>query len=286
LEWRSVAGRRFRQNLLVSKNPQCLPSLFALAAIALGDVSAYATEPPSQPQVQALSLTRCARMAASGVLRESAPVLCDRLRVVGIRYIDFEGRTRQGEIVVLDAVAENVKALFNTLYEKKFPLNKVAPMERYGGDDAASMADNNTSAFNARAVSGGSRWSLHAYGVAIDVNPRQNPYISFNTAGAAAVLPPSAQEVAFDRSTERVGAGRSEDVVELFAQHGFLRWGGDWKSPKDYQHFEVGTRAFAQRLAASTPAQAHRLFDDYTAAYRACMAQVAARAACVDKVMR
>jgi hypothetical protein len=234
-------------------------------------------------------------MEANGVLGDHAPVKCDRLRSVGFRYVDFHGQTHVGQIVVLDAVAQGAQAIFDALYERKFPLNKVVPMERYHGDDNASMSDNNTSAFNARPITGETEWSMHAYGVAIDVNPRQNPYISFGDDGVATVLPASAAKEAVNRLNYRPGKafrpGQAEDIVDIFASNGFLNWGGYWNFPVDYQHFEIGSRAFTNLLAGSSPADAQRIFERYVNAYAACMAEPptaphdAARAACVDKVM-
>jgi hypothetical protein len=237
---------------------------------------------------------QCSAMRTAGVLGSAAPLGCERLVRVSFRHVDFDGATRTGELVVMDALAPQVAAVFDALYRRRFPIARARPLENYRGDDLASMADNNTSAFNARPITGGSRWSLHAYGVAIDLNPLQNPYLSFDASGSAQVLPPAAAATSVNRSETRPGkparTGLAEAVVDLFAEHGFLGWGGDWNTPIDYQHFEPGSRRLVERMAGATPAEAHRLFEARVAAYNACIAQTAARpsrrAHCVEHVTR
>lgn len=145
---------------------------------------------PAAPALAALDQPACARLKASGVLREQAPVGCDRLTVVRFPYVDFSGARRDdGELMVLDAVAPEVSQLFRALYRRRFPLARARLIDHYGGDDEASMRDNNTSAFNQRAVSGGGPPSLHAYGLAIDINPVQNPFLQPGDSGAIRVSP-------------------------------------------------------------------------------------------------
>jgi hypothetical protein len=182
------------------------------------------------PSTSGLGQAACERMKARGVLAPQAPVSCEKLAIVRFSYVDFEGRTHDdGEIMVMAAVADFVKAIFDTLYTRRFPIARARLMDHYFGDDAASMKDNNTSAFNHRPVSGGKLPSLHAYGLAIDLNPVQNPYIQLQPDGTALFSPASGIKYA-NRSNQRPGkAGRSgmaEDVITLFANHGFLVWGG------------------------------------------------------------
>ncbi len=111
-----------------------------------------------------------------------------------------------------------------------------------------SMEDNNTSAFNCRATTGKpNEFSLHAYGVAIDINPLQNPYIGFSkeNIGEAFVLPKTATPY-----VNRIvhAPGSAESIVDIFAAHGFSEWGGHWVDRIDYQHFQV-PRAKAELLA-------------------------------------
>ena len=144
-------------------------------------------------------------------------------------------------------------------------------MNDYDGDDDASMADNNTSAFNVREITGGSTISLHAYGLAIDVNPVQNPFAK-RSGTTLNFSPPSGVENA-NRLNERPGKpnrpGMAEAVVDVFADHGFLIWGGYWDDPIDYQHFQV-SRKLAEKLAKLSPDEARRAFDRHVDRYRNC----------------
>ena len=231
------------------------------------------------------------------VMSSESPVPCDRLSEVSFRFVDFGGVTRKGSVVVLDAVARHVQAIFDELYSRRFPLSKAEPMQDYLSDDDASMEDDNTSGFNARLVAGGSDWSLHAFGAAIDLNPVQNPFVEFtNDARTLRVSPASSAKTYVNRLNRRPGKetrrGMAEEVVDVFADNGFLIWGGYWNFPIDYQHFEVGDRRFVERLVQVAPADAQALFEEQVDRYRSCMAsQVAkdheeARAACVSTASR
>lgn len=201
-------------------------------------------------------------MKAHHVLNEGAPVGCERLSVVSFSYLDFQGRNQDGKIVVLDAVAPRVLRIFQALKDRGFPLAKAKPMEAYDGDDNASMADDNSSSFNHRVVEGSSRLSLHAYGAAIDLNPVENPFLTFS--GANIAVAPPAGTAFVNRRPHRPGkadhAGMAEEVVALFAANGFSNWGGNWDDPIDYQHFDIG-RPLAEKLAALPPEKARSEFE-------------------------
>jgi len=225
------------------------------------------------PAMAALDQPACERLKASRVLRHPAPVGCDRLTVVRFPYVDFSGaRHDDGELMVLDTVAPEVSRLFHALHQRRFPLARARLIEHYGGDDEASMRDNNTSAFNQRAVTGGGPPSLHAYGLAIDINPVQNPFLQLGDAGAVRISPPAGAAY-LNRRAGRPGkpprAGMAEDVIGLFAAAGFTVWGGDWDTPLDYQHFQFN-RELAQRLAALPGRQARELYLQQIKAYRSC----------------
>jgi hypothetical protein len=206
----------------------------------------------------------CTDMKAHHVLGEDAPVGCDRLSVVTFDYVDFAGTEHwDGKIVVMDAVAPYVLRIFDALHERHFPIGKARPVNAYDGDDEASMADDNTSGFNDRAVAGSTRPSLHAYGVAIDINPVQNPFITRQ--GAVLTVHPAAGADHVNRTAHRPGkpdrVGAAEDVVGLFAENGFTEWGGNWDDPLDYQHFDIG-RPLAEALAKLPPPEARRRFEE------------------------
>jgi hypothetical protein len=116
-------------------------------------------------------------------------------------------------------------------------VRQVRLVDEFGGDDDRSMAPDNTSAFNCRRVTGSPRWSEHAYGRAVDINPLENPYVT----GAGAVLPPEgAAHTGRDPGT--LGLITADGpVVDAFAAIGW-HWGGDWSSGRDYQHFSATGR--------------------------------------------
>ena len=163
------------------------------------------------------------------------PVGLDRLRLVEVVHTDLDGRERWGHLVVHRDVADDVGAAFVTLRERGFPIARMEPIEHFRGDDDASMAANNTSAFNCRRVTSGTRFSEHAYGWAIDLNPVQNPYVRAGT-----VLPPAGRDYV-DRSRIRPGMLARPGAVEVFDALGW-GWGGDWRSLKDYQHVSLTGR--------------------------------------------
>ncbi len=129
--------------------------------------------------------------------------------------------------------ADALLGVFAQLRAIGFPIERMEPVDAFGGSDDASMAVNNTSAFNCRPVTGGTGWSRHAFGSAIDINPRQNPYVTSD----GQVLPPEGA-AHVERSPAQGRIIRGEGVVEAFAAIGW-RWGGDWSDPVDYQHFDT-----------------------------------------------
>jgi hypothetical protein len=239
----------------------------SIAALVLLTASALAATPVDPVQ--------CAAMKTHHVLDAGAPVGCERLAAVRFSYVDFDGRAHDdGTVVVLDAVAPYVEHIFAVLYEHRFPIAKAQPMEAFKGDDALSMAADNSSGFNHRVVQGSERLSLHAYGVAIDLNPVENPYLTRN--GAAVTVAPPQGAAYLNRRNDRPGkparAGLAEGIVDVFADNGFLVWGGDWDDPIDYQHFDIG-RPLAERLATLRPDQAAAVFASAVRAYRDCNAR-------------
>lgn len=160
------------------------------------------------------------------------PVAPEELRLVSVMYATDDAAARTGELVVAADGGEDVVAVFGEIYAARFPITRMETIEVYGGDDDASMAADNTSAFNCRPVTGGDGWSRHAYGLAVDINPLRNPYVQGST-----VLPPAGAEY-LDRDDVRPGMIVAGDIVTTaFAARGF-EWGGNFSSLKDYQHFD------------------------------------------------
>ena len=173
---------------------------------------------------------------------EGCPVPLRDLRRVTIPFIDFSGASRRGSLVVHRDVAAAVGRVFIALYSSRFPVASIAPIEAFGGDDDRSTMANNTSAFNCRPSFGADgaptkRWSQHAYGRAVDVNPVQNPYVLAD----GSVLDPAARPYVDRRLGEPGMVVSGGAVVKAFAAEGW-KWGGNWRTTKDYQHFSVNAR--------------------------------------------
>lgn len=161
----------------------------------------------------------------------------DQLCYVHILHYDFDGSPTEGELICNEAIAQDLLEIFYELYRNEYQLERVLLIDEYDGDDTASMEDNNTSCFNYRVVEGTSSLSRHAYGLAIDVNPLYNPYITYNGDGSENVSPAAAAGYS-DRSLSFPYKIDENDLCyKLFIQHGFT-WGGNWNSSKDYQHFQ------------------------------------------------
>lgn len=185
------------------------------------------------------------RMIKYNIWNEDCPVPLERLQYLKIDYIDFNGRMRSdGEIIVLDVIADKVEKIFAALLKKKFPLAQIQTIDHYKGDDEKSMEDNNSSAFNCRKIMGQNIYSIHSYGLAIDINPVQNPYM-VKLQGAVKIFPASGKEYV-DRSKLREGMV-SDNEVEIFRENKLIGWGGNWQSIKDWQHFEV-SREHAEEI--------------------------------------
>lgn len=171
------------------------------------------------------------------VWRPGCPVGFADLRLVTATHWNFRGRAQTGRLVVHRDVAPKMVTVLRRLFAARFPVRRMIPIEAYGGSDFASIEADNTSAFNCRAATGSRRWSEHAYGRAIDVNPIENPYVEpggrvYHTASRPYV----------DRSRPRLGMAVEGDVVvRAFDAAGF-GWGGRWQGTKDYQHFSVSGR--------------------------------------------
>jgi hypothetical protein len=164
--------------------------------------------------------------------RSGCPVGLDDLRLLTLTHHDLDGQPQWGHLVVHRQVAADLAEAFRRIHDAGFPIERMRIVDRYGADDDRSMADNNTHAFNCRRITGGSSWSKHAYGWAVDINPVQNPYVRGST-----VLP-EAGRAYLDRRDVRPGMiVRPDPVTQAFDALGWT-WGGDWNSLKDYQHFE------------------------------------------------
>lgn len=165
------------------------------------------------------------------------PVSLSQLRVVTLTHWGFDRRAHTGVLVVNADVARAVVSVFRRLYDARFPIRLMQPVDAYGGSDFRSIDADNTSSFNCRAATGSTRWSEHAYGHAIDVDPIENPYVENGQSSHRA------SRLYLDRSRRRPGMAYPGGVlVQAFASVGW-GWGGNWSGGvRDYQHFSVSGR--------------------------------------------
>ena len=165
----------------------------------------------------------------------------EELRYVSVLYQGFDQQTHTGELIVNQEIAEDIVEIFKELYRMKYPIERMILIDEYDADDNASMADNNTSAFNYRTIDDGSgRLSKHSYGLAIDINPLYNPYVR-NIDNETVVSPEEGAEYA-DRTLDcEYYIKKGDACYQAFASRGFT-WGGEWNSQKDYQHFQKQRR--------------------------------------------
>jgi D-alanyl-D-alanine carboxypeptidase len=207
----------------------------ALAAAAVLAGSAATASQSFRGTIERIDAGYAKRM--TGVSwRPGCPVHLRDLRLLRLSHWGFDGKARTGRLVVHRDVARDLVQVFRDLYAARFPIRRMVLVDVYGGSDFRSIEADNTSAFNCRFVEGTTRWSNHAYGTAIDVNPIENPYVSGGRTSHRASRP------YLDRSRRRPGmAYEGGALVRAFDRIGW-GWGGRWTSVKDYQHFSVTGR--------------------------------------------
>lgn len=166
----------------------------------------------------------------------------DDLRYLKLLHYNYEHKIQVGEMIVNEKIAEDVKEVFQELFSEEYEIESMYLIDKFWtGDsvdsDTNSIEHNNTSAFNYRVVPNTERLSNHAAGLAIDINPLQNPYVKYNSDGSFAKYYKD-MELYTDRKQKGKHMITHEDICyKVFKGHGFT-WGGDWNSSKDYQHFE------------------------------------------------
>jgi hypothetical protein len=208
-----------------------MPADYGQMALLLALIAV--TSPHAPPFAHTVSRVSPAQLHTSW--RPGCPVSPARLRRVRLSFWGFDGFPHTGAVVVNAAVVPDVVKVFARLYSVRFPLRRLRPIEAYDGSDERSLAADNTAGFNCRYVIGPGprRWSEHAYGKAIDVDPVENPYLERGR------VHPRAGRAFLDRSNVRPGmAVRSGVLVRAFAAVGW-HWGGRWTASPDYQHFSA-----------------------------------------------
>ncbi len=169
--------------------------------------------------------------------RPGCPVALADLRLLTLAYHGFDGKPHTGRLVAHRDAAAALVNVFRRLYAARFPIRRMQPVDAYGGSDFRSIEADNTSAFNCRRVEGTSRWSNHAYGRAIDVNPIENPYVT-----SAGTTSHPASRPYLDRSRARPGMATPRGALVSAFQAVGWGWGGDWPGTRDYQHFSANGR--------------------------------------------
>ena len=170
--------------------------------------------------------------------RPGCPTPLRKLRLLTVSHWDFQGDVDRGRLVVHRGHDREILSVMGALFRKRFPIRRMHLIDRYGADDRRSMRHDNTSGFNCRFVAGTSRWSMHASGKAIDVNPVENPYVT----ASGYVSPPEGAPYA-DRSRDAKGMiHRGDGPVRAFRRQAGWKWGGAWDWPRDYQHFSSNGR--------------------------------------------
>lgn len=168
---------------------------------------------------------------------ENENISLEELRYLKILHIGFDGEEHEGELIVNQAIADDILEIMQQLYQNQYPIERMVLVDEYDGDDEKSMQANNTSCFNYRTVEGSEKLSKHSYGLAIDINPFYNPCVRSYADGSTKSFPEGSDEYA-DRSKDFPYKIDQDDLCyRLFKEHGF-RWGGTWNSLKDYQHFD------------------------------------------------
>ena len=165
------------------------------------------------------------------------PIARSDLRYLIIPHFDGRGNIRIGEMVCNRAIASDLIEIFKELFRQRYPIEKMRLIDDFNGDDEASMAANNTSCFNYRRVAGSRSLSLHARGMAVDINPLYNPMVGTTRKGILRVSPSEGKPYADRTQTNPYFIRRGDSVWQLFRRHDFT-WGGSWRTKKDYQHFQ------------------------------------------------
>lgn len=182
-----------------------------------------------------LSSVQFGRMYGKSYKRDCT-VPREQLRYIRVLHYGFDGEVHIGEMVANKKIAPMLCDIFYELYKQKYEIEKMVLVDDYDADDNLSMADNNTSCFNFRMVSGTKRLSNHSYGLAVDINPRYNPYI--HTKNGKMVCEPENGRPYQDREKQFEHKITEKDpCYQIFTRYGFT-WGGAWRESKDYQHFQ------------------------------------------------
>ncbi len=169
--------------------------------------------------------------------KKDCPLPLDDLRYIHVLHKDFNGETKEGEMICSVYIAADLLDIFMKLYEAGYQIERIRLVDEYNADDETSMRDNNSSCFNFRFITHTKKISKHGLGLAVDINTLYNPYVKITKDGM--ILEPATAGEYVDREKDFPHKIDENDLCyKLFTAHGF-EWGGNWKSVKDYQHFEL-----------------------------------------------
>lgn len=195
--------------------------LFITITATLSSLSVHASEGFSKEELPEVVVKR---MQEGGSYPAGCPVKLSELRYLRVRHWDEKGVERDGELVCNVLIADDLLAIFEELHSVHYPIHSVRLIDDYGADDDASVAANNTSCFCYRVVAGTRTLSHHARGMAIDINPKDNPMVKAEKRGGRI---PQVRHV----------IDENDACYKAFHRRGFT-WGGHWRTLKDYQHFQ------------------------------------------------
>jgi hypothetical protein len=177
-----------------------------------------------------------AQIAARSTWRPGCPVTLDELRYVTVTFVGFDGRDHTGELLLHRDVAVEVAGAFAALHAARFPLEELRIIAAHELELPPTGDGNVSSAFVCRPSVGATRWSQHAYGLAVDLNPFHNPYVRGD------LILPELAGAYVDRDLQRPGMVLpGGPATDAFAAIGW-GWGGDWSSAADWMHFSATGR--------------------------------------------
>jgi len=183
------------------------------------------------------------RTVLAALMAVALPVMANaqpegvQLDTLHIQHIGFDGQPHQGILICNKSISADLQDIFTELYRQRYPIERIRPISEYDNDDERSMSDNNTSCYCYRVVKGSSKLSKHAQGLAIDINPLYNPCVRRQKDGTLLIQPSTGKPYTNRKRQFKYKITSRDLCYRLFLQHGFL-WGGNWKTLKDYQHFE------------------------------------------------
>lgn len=184
-------------------------------------------------------LTEAVKKRITGISfpEKACKITYDELVYVKVLYFDFHSKIQEGELICNKAIGQELLEIFCELYRAQYQIEKIRLIDEYQADDTASITDNNTSCFNYRMIDDTTTLSMHAYGLAIDINPYYNPYVKLDENGALYVSPKGAEAYVNRNSFFPYKIDEDDLAYKLFISRGYI-WGGHWNSCKDYQHFQ------------------------------------------------